>query len=260
MPLLFILLIIIIAYFFVPPKITQLKSISTSPKQRSSLPFYEGFIGEDGEFQTDSTTAAKTYTIFPPTESAKSRSELLQSIFTSTSTLKDMPAPTTVGKEQEAGPSVPEASDLQKSSTGIPDAKSLMGVCKFFADACPVGFSSIGQLTGNGMKCGDIEYITTEAIAEISNGHLSKIYIVKPGSGYTSQNPPKAIANDASSGRPIGGVTLKTTVDGTGALTQIDIIDYGTGLESTPKIVVEPPPMASVCNMCCPTTPSSKTS
>ncbi len=207
----------------------------------------ESFIGKNksetlSDLGDEIKIEKKEYEIFPPLKN-KSKYDVINDIF-------GKQIPTTMPQIQDAGKQELEKSDLQKTFSSINENNPLLGNCDFYFNKCPNNKNSMATIKGNNLSCNKNGSETTqaEAIAEIKNGHISKIAITNKGSGYNYQNPPiiKIITNGKGN-----GASAKANVDKNGFISNIDIIDYGYGYIETPKIEIEPPQMDGVCHLCC---------
>jgi hypothetical protein len=231
----------------------------------------ETFIGkgkssDDLDDLDNNDSKKNSYKSFPPT----SKYDLLNDIFGKNQPGKEKSETDVKGgvKEipirnlqiQEQPKLELEKSDLQKNVSKLDDAKALLGKCDFYPNKCPNGMSSVTSLTGSNMKCSPKgeggeggEGRVAKAVAEIQSGHLSKIIVIDGGSGYNQENPPNvkieggqgSMNSDSSSG------SASAEVGSDGQVKSIDIINYGYNYMETPKVVIEPPQMASVCHLCC---------
>ncbi len=226
----------------------------------------ENFIGNKSTTLTDLgdevQVEKKDYNVFPP----KSKYELMNHIFGKEDTSKAIEDNTSKAGEdtskvgevksipislpnmQSAGTPELEKSELQKTVSKLDEHKPLLGTCDFYFNKCPNNKSSMATIKGNNLSCGkNNESKKAEAIAQIKNGHISKITIIQSGAGYNYQNPPK-VTIESNSGN---SATAKAIVDKNGTISSIDIIDYGYGYVETPNINIEPPQMDGVCHLCC---------
>ncbi len=205
----------------------------------------EDFIGN--KKSNDENAEKKDYSNFPPLEN-KSKYDLLNDIFGKNQVgkveeKKNIPikSPTI----QSNGAIELEKSELQKEFSKLDDKKPLLGTCDFFFNKCPSNKNSVGTISGSNLSCGTSE--PASAVAQIQNGHISKIFVVKSGSGYNKENPPLvSILNGKGN-----GASAKATVSNEGSITNIDVIDYGYGYVETPEVKIEPPQMDGVCHLCC---------
>lgn len=142
-----------------------------------------------------------------------------------------------------------EKGELQKRVSKIDETKPLLGRCNFYSNQCPANMSALGSLSGMNLKCGNNHStsVQAEAIAEIHNAHVSKIKVIQGGSGYNPENPPKVTVEGGRG----NGATAIAEVSDEGVVKSIDIVDYGYNYMETPKIIIEPPQMESVCYLCC---------
>lgn len=229
----------------------------------------EHFIGKEkskilSDLGDEVKIEKKEYEVFPPLKN-KSKFDLLNNIFgkdenqdnqdnqdndnnniniDNKHSTKDIPI--SMPKIQDSGKNELEKSDLQKAFSSLSDKKPLLGSCDFYFNKCPSNKSSMATIKGNNLSCGNNqESKAAKAIAEIKNGHISKIIVLDGGNGYNYQNPPK-ITIDGNK-----GATAKANVDKNGIITSIDIIDYGYNYVETPNITIEPPQMDGVCHLCC---------
>jgi hypothetical protein len=239
----------------------------------------ENFIGNKSTTLTDLgdevQVEKKDYNVFPP----KSKYELMNHIFGNQDTSKAGEDTSKAGEDtskagedtskagedaseagevksipislpnmQSAGVPELEKSELQKTVSKLDEHKPLLGTCDFYFNKCPNNKSSMATIKGNNLSCGkNNESKKAEAIAQIKNGHISKITIIQSGTGYNYQNPPK-VTIESNSGN---SATAKAIVDKNGTISSIDIIDYGYGYVETPNINIEPPQMDGVCHLCC---------
>ncbi len=227
--------------------------------------YKEMFIGKNeekekeiNEYGNEINVEKKSYTQFPPLEN-KSKYDLLNNIFGKNNnenennhnknenekSIKDIPI--SMPQINDKGIQELEKSDLQKTFSKIDEKKPLLGSCHFYFNKCPNNKSSMATIKGNNLTCGGEETKKAEAIAEIKNGHISKIRIIHNGTGYNYQNPPKVIIESTSG----NGASAKANVNKNGEISSIDIIDYGYGYVETPNINIEPPQMDGVCHLCC---------
>jgi hypothetical protein len=222
-------------------------------------------IKEMNDLDDGTQAEKKDYKVFPPV--SKSKYDLLNNIFgniqnddndnnnadnannnnTTTNTIKDFPI--SMPKSQDIGKPELEKNNLQKTFSKLDDKTPLLGSCDFYFNKCPSNKSSMATIKGNNLTCGKngTETKKAEAIAQIKNGHISKIIIINNGVGYNYQNPPKVIIESTSG----NGASAKANVDKNGTISSIDIIDYGYGYVETPNINIEPPQMDGVCHLCC---------
>ena len=203
----------------------------------------------------------KKYDTFPPLKN-KSKYDLLNNIFgennhindsnsdsNTNNDLKIKEIPLSLPKTENIGKPELEKSELQKSLSKLDENKPLLGSCDFYFNKCPNNKSSMATIKGNNLTCGKNvqESKKAEAIAQIKNGHISKITIINSGSNYNYQNPPKVNILSTSG----NGASAKAKVNKDGTISSIDIIDYGYGYVETPNIDIEPPQMDGVCHLCC---------
>ncbi len=236
----------------------------------------EYFIGNKSKSLTDLgddiEIEKKDYTQFPP----KSKYDLINNIFGNTNNSnnsnnsdnnnnkannnednkannnednKIKSIPISLPQIQSIGTPELEKSQLQKEFSKIDKDKPLLGSCDFYFNKCPNNKSSMATIKGNNLTCNKNgeETKKAEAIAQIKNGHISKITIINSGLGYNYQNPPKVNIKSNSG----NGASAKAIVDKNGTISSIDIIDYGYGYVETPNIEIEPPQMDGVCHLCC---------
>jgi hypothetical protein len=237
----------------------------------------EYFIGKkdsnDNIILSDELKAEKkNYTHFPPSLKDKSKYDLLNNIFGDSGNVEDVgnaentnninnikntnntndrikDIPISLPETRNVGKQELEKGELQKSVSKIDENKPLLGSCDFYFNKCPNNKSSMATIKGKNLTCGksNIESKKAEAVAQIKNGHISKIIITNAGNGYNYQNPPK-VNIQSSSGNGASAI-VKVNKDGT--ISSIDVLDYGYGYVETPNIDIEAPQMDGVCHLCC---------
>lgn len=223
--------------------------------------FTENFIGnkksndDDISLNNETKVEKKDYSNFPPLEN-KSKYDLLNDIFgknqvgkVSERENKVKEVPIKMPQIQSNGIIELEKSKLQQEFSKLDDKKPLLGTCDFYFNKCPSNKNSVGSISGKELSCNKSDNNSTqaEAVAQIQSGHISKIIIVKSGSGYNSQNPPLVTIVGGKG----NGATAKAQVNNDGSISNIDVIDYGYGYVETPEIKIEAPQMDGVCHLCC---------
>jgi len=117
------------------------------------------------------------------------------------------------------------------------------------SNKCPKEYPNYTGATfsGNGtnLNCNNskIETKRARAIAQITQGKVSKVIIINGGTHYT--NSPKVYFRGEGTGA-IGNAVIKN-----GLVTKINIINGGQNYVSTPTIIIEKPTVNINCNLCC---------
>jgi hypothetical protein len=140
----------------------------------------------------------------------------------------------------------PETKDYQKSL--------MQGACKFLSsDKCTTDYpiymgASISTSTDTGLNLtcnGATDSSGAAAIAAISGGSISKIYITDAGNGYTA--PPKILITGGDG----TGAQCKAILDQNGKIQVVEVVSGGVGYSGTPDVKIDHPTVSKSCHLCC---------
>lgn len=142
--------------------------------------------------------------------------------------------------------------DEVKKEVPVEKPKLKADQCRFLSNqTCNKEFPVFmgASLTGNnsGLVCNDErEIVKPEAMAQIENGEVKNIVIIKAGKGFES--PPKVVIKGD---RYTMLAKAIATVNKEGEVDSISVISGGSGYVNTPKVIFEYEEDNKGCFLCC---------
>ena len=120
--------------------------------------------------------------------------------------------------------------------------------CKFLSSAqCHPDYPNFSgaSIEGSNMKCDSMgDVVPSKAVCTISNGKISGVYIIHPGTGY--KIAPKV---EIVGGGGDGAILKAILVDG--KVKEVKVMSGGSGFHETPTLKIESPNSSNGCYLCC---------
>ena len=120
--------------------------------------------------------------------------------------------------------------------------------CKFLSSAqCHPDYPNFSgaSIEGSNMKCDSMgDVVPSKAVCTISNGKISGVYIIHPGTGY--KIAPKV---EIVGGGGDGAILKAILVDG--KVKEMKVMSGGSGFHETPVLKIETPNSSNGCYLCC---------
>lgn len=142
-----------------------------------------------------------------------------------------------------------------QNNTSTSSTNMSFGQCNFYNDSCPSDYTEMGAIgiqglpSGMTLTCGNVSGSKPATfVAELSNGTISNVVIIDPGSGY---NPSKTYTISVVGGGGGKGAELKPVIGDDGLIKTINIVKGGSGFKETPKIIIDNSSNSSKCTFCC---------